>query len=77
MALKELPYVEINSRDFLASLQRMIAMCSDYFIQQFESEEERNAIQQLNETRFLVKFDYRQVHSVLMRDHMFAPNPYM
>ena len=77
MALKELPFVEINSRDFLASLQRMIAMSSDYFIQQFESEEERNAFPQLNDTRFLAKFDYRQVNSVLLRDHTFAPGPYM
>jgi hypothetical protein len=26
------PEVEINSRDFLASLQRMIAMTNEYFV---------------------------------------------
>jgi hypothetical protein len=36
--------VEINSRDFLASLQRMIAMSNEYFIQQFDDEEERNQL---------------------------------
>jgi hypothetical protein len=44
MIFNEEPYVEINSRDFLASLQRMLAMTNDYFIQQFDSEEERESL---------------------------------
>jgi hypothetical protein len=35
------PKVEINCRDFLASLQRMIAMNNDYFNQQFDDPEEK------------------------------------
>jgi hypothetical protein len=32
IVLSDVPLVEVNSRDFLASLQRMVAMNNDYFV---------------------------------------------
>lgn len=32
IVLSDIPLVEVNSRDFLASLQRMVAMNNDYFV---------------------------------------------
>jgi len=47
MVFSERPFVEINSRDFLASLQRMIAMANDHFISQIDAVEEIKALTDL------------------------------
>ena len=36
--------MEVNQRDFLASLHRMLSLHNDYFIHQFDSQDERREI---------------------------------
>jgi hypothetical protein len=57
--------VEVNARDFLASLQRMVAMNNEYFVQQFESLEERAWLLQGSDVRLLSKLKYYNVNSQL------------
>ena len=57
--------VEVNARDFLASLHRMVAMNNEYFVQQFESLEERAWLLQGSDVRILSKLKYYNVNSPL------------
>lgn len=38
------PVMEVNSRDFLASLHRMLSLNNDYFIHQFDFQDERKDV---------------------------------
>ena len=38
------PLMEVNSRDFLASLHRMLSLNNDYFINQFDFLDERKEV---------------------------------
>lgn len=60
--------VEVNARDFLASLQRMVAMNNEYFVQQFDSYEERTWLPQGADSRLLSKLKYYNVNSPLFQD---------
>jgi len=55
--MSEIPVCEINSRDFLASLNRMVGMNNEYFISQFEGEE-KEMVPQFREIRVLENFNY-------------------
>mmetsp|Transcript_21256 Transcript_21256/g.20406 ORF Transcript_21256/g.20406 Transcript_21256/m.20406 type:complete len:222 (+) Transcript_21256:1480-2145(+) len=54
-------FVEVNSRDFLASLHRLLALNSDYFRQQFDADEERLLIPQMLTSQLLYKFEASQL----------------
>ena len=59
------PFVEINSRDFLASLQRMIAMTNDHFIMQMDE----NADQELKSAKdvnYLSKLNLKNIISPML-----------
>ena len=43
-AFDESPVMEVNQRDFLASLHRMLQLNNDYFIHQFDYLEERKDV---------------------------------
>jgi len=43
-AFEQDPMLEVSSRDFLASLHRMLAIGNEYFVHQFDSLEERRRI---------------------------------
>jgi hypothetical protein len=46
----------------------MVALNNEYFVQQFESPEEKSQLPQLSEVRLLGKFKYYNVNSPLFQD---------